>query len=114
MNQTTTGHPLAGLHRALREADLVLVPVDPAVESPFAAGATDVLQALCASPLARAWIARAGARWAVSEDAPCEPSLRAAARLAASCSSSARTASAPTPRPARTSADQLRTIASVT
>ncbi|MFM2164226.1 MAG: Cyclic di-GMP phosphodiesterase response regulator RpfG [Planctomycetota bacterium] len=73
MNQATTGHPLSGLHRALREADLVLVPVDPAVESPFAAGATDVLQALCASPLARAWIARAGARWAVSEDAPCEP-----------------------------------------
>ena len=66
-------HPLESLDRALRDADVVLTPVDAAVAMPFATGASEVLRALCICPLARAWVARAGARWAIGGDQPAEP-----------------------------------------
>ncbi|MFM7051158.1 MAG: HD-GYP domain-containing protein [Planctomycetota bacterium] len=67
------GHRLHDFARALRGADAVLLPADAAERDPFAGDATDVLRALCASPMARATVARVSARWAVDAPALAEP-----------------------------------------
>jgi len=73
MSVVATTHPLAPLNRALRDADVVLLPADPSATDPFPQPCTDLLRALCACPLSRGWIARAVARWAVSAEEPIEP-----------------------------------------
>jgi HD-GYP domain-containing protein (c-di-GMP phosphodiesterase class II) len=66
MKLVTTNHPLEQLHRALREADVVLVPIDANDADPFPGSMSDILRTLCTSPMARALITRASARWTVS------------------------------------------------
>ncbi len=73
MNSSAVGHPLAMLHPALRDAEVVLVPVDPSVADPFPEPSSDLLHTLCTCPVARTWIARAAARWAVSNETVLEP-----------------------------------------
>ncbi len=73
MTTGTTTHPLLELHRALREADVVLVPTDATAPDPFNDGRADLLRDLCTSPIARNLVARAAARWAVSSDEVLEP-----------------------------------------
>ena len=73
MTVATQTRSLASLARALRAAQVVLVPVDPAVALPMAADPTDMLQSLCTSGGARALVTRAAARWAISSPAPLEP-----------------------------------------
>jgi len=66
MKLVTTNHPLEQLNRALREADVVLVPIDANDADPFPGSMSDILRTLCTSPMARALITRASARWTVS------------------------------------------------
>ncbi|MFZ9914309.1 MAG: HD-GYP domain-containing protein [Phycisphaerales bacterium] len=66
-------HRLQEFARALRGADAVLVPMDASVADPFRVDATDMLHALCASPMARAALARLAARWAIDAPAVAEP-----------------------------------------
>ena len=61
MTTGTTTHPLLELHRALREADVVLVPTDATAPDPFNDGRADLLRDLCTSPIARNLVARAAA-----------------------------------------------------
>lgn len=63
MTTSTGRHPLHELHRALRDADVVLMPVDASQPDPFPGSATDILHALCASPAARTMLERAASRW---------------------------------------------------
>ena len=73
MTTVTQARSLASLARALRAAQVVLVPVDPASALPSESDPTDMLHALCTSTAARAMIARVAARWAISSPAPAEP-----------------------------------------
>ena len=73
MTVATQTRSLASLARALRAAQVVLVPVDAAAPLPVATDPTDMLQSLCTSGSARALVARAAARWAISSPAPLEP-----------------------------------------
>ena len=59
MKLVTTTHPLEQLNRALREADVVLVPIDANDADPFPGSMSDILRTLCTCPMARTLIARA-------------------------------------------------------
>jgi len=76
VNKVAAAHPLANLRAALRDAELVLLPVDAAMPDTLAtpgSAAGDVLRALCSSPAARSWISRAAARWSVGREEASEP-----------------------------------------
>ncbi|MEY5060704.1 MAG: Cyclic di-GMP phosphodiesterase response regulator RpfG [Planctomycetota bacterium] len=73
MTVATQTRSLASLARALRAAQVVLVPVDPSEKPPVTADPTDMLHALCTSGGARALVTRAAARWAISAPEPLEP-----------------------------------------
>ena len=73
MTAHATTHPLGELNRALRQAEMVLVPADAAAGDAFPAPATDVLHALCTSPAARALVARVMAQASLAEAGAFEP-----------------------------------------
>lgn len=73
MSRAATTHPLAELHRALREVDVMLVPLDAGEPMPFTPDSFDLLHALCACPLARSLIARCATRWQGGDRGAVEP-----------------------------------------